>query len=447
MIRRSVAFIFFLFVSTSIFPQKSLVPREEPPRPGVRMPDFALRDVRHFRKSRVSLADFKGQWLVLDLWYRGCGTCIRSFPKMDKLQAVFKDRIQFIMVGDNSSEGFGKGLDELYERLREKQHLTNLVVAYDSTLCDRWAIWSFPHVIIIDPAGIVRHVTTGWDLTPEKLQNMLDGIKVQFISVDDLPPFEPDKVTGASDLLLYRSLLTKWNGEKRHLPSVTDFVSDSMTTRFQLARVKLEWLYTTAYFDRTYWGIRDSLYGRIFPHPVYEQKDTSRFSFDFYKPIGIYNYELIVPKSRKTRREVMQIMQRELKNVFGYEAVVEDRMMPVWELVAAPGAATKLKAKGGAFHSIPALLGDGGVSGFSVWNCPMTSFFDMVVRGSGYDLTPYVDETGIEGNIDITVDALMTDRSQVIRELRKNGLDLVKSKKMMKALVIRDSSSNNSLSK
>ena len=48
-----------------------------------------------------------------------------------------------------------------------------------------------------------------------------------------------------------------------------------------------------------------------------------------------------------------------------------------------------------------------------------------------------LNETGIQGNIDITMDALLTDRNQVIRELRKNGLDLVKGTRVMKVLVIR----------
>jgi hypothetical protein len=432
---RFVTFIFFLFLPTFIFSQL----REEPPKPGDRMPDFTLSDVRHFRKSKVSLADFKGQWLILDLWYRGCGTCIRSFPKIDKLQAAFKDRIQFIMVGDISDAAFGKGLDQMYERLRQKQHITDTPVAFDSTLCQRWNIWSFPHVIVVDPGAIVRYVTTGFDMTAEKLQDMLDGKKVQFLSKDELPPFEPDKIAAASDLVLYRSFLTRWNGEKQHIQEMRSFIKDDTTTRFLASRATLQWLYALAFFGRTQWhNRRDTWYAGVYQKPVLELSDTSQFVSDLNKPQGIYNYELIVPRSRKTETEMMKIMQRELNNIFGYDAVVEDRLMPVWKLVAAPGAAARLKTKGGVSRSVPGIGGDGGVSGFSVWNWPMTGFFDLIVHWSEFDPAPYVDETGIEGNIDITVDALMTDRSQVIRELRKNGLDLVRSKKMMRVLVIRD---------
>ena len=51
---------------------------------------------------------------------------------------------------------------------------------------------------------------------------------------------------------------------------------------------------------------------------------------------------------------------------------------------------------------------------------------------------PYFDETGIPWNIDIKFDVLLTDREAVLRELRKNGLDLVEGQRRMKVMVIRD---------
>lgn len=51
---------------------------------------------------------------------------------------------------------------------------------------------------------------------------------------------------------------------------------------------------------------------------------------------------------------------------------------------------------------------------------------------------PFIDKTGIEGNIDFELDAVFTDMKDVKRGLQKIGLDLVPGVKEMKVVVIRD---------
>jgi hypothetical protein len=60
------------------------------------------------------------------------------------------------------------------------------------------------------------------------------------------------------------------------------------------------------------------------------------------------------------------------------------------------------------------------------------------IWGFNQDERTFLDETGIQGNIDLEMDCIWTDLNDVKKELRKNGLDLVKGEKKLKVLVIRD---------
>jgi thiol-disulfide isomerase/thioredoxin len=138
---------------------------------GKPMPDFSFEDIKYFKQTKASLKDFKGKWLVLDGWSRYCGVCVRSMPKIDSLQSIFKDKVQFIMVGYTGEKYSKKRLQhvdgatdevaikKLYEQTRLKDGL-NLVVAFDSLLFHRLDIGPTPYIVIVDPNGIVRGITT-----------------------------------------------------------------------------------------------------------------------------------------------------------------------------------------------------------------------------------------------------------------------------------------------
>jgi thiol-disulfide isomerase/thioredoxin len=60
------------------------------------------------------------QLIILDFWATWCGSCIKSFPKVDSLQQQFKEQLQFILVsskptGDNSAK-----VKALFEKRKQK---------------------------------------------------------------------------------------------------------------------------------------------------------------------------------------------------------------------------------------------------------------------------------------------------------------------------------------
>lgn len=407
------------------------------PTEGKPMPDFILDNVHHYKKTKVSPSDFKGKWLFMDFWFIGCTSCLKSFPKVNSFNEQLKDRMQFLLVGASGSDVFGKGIEAAYEKIRVRQNL-NLAIAYDSVLNVQWNIRSMPHIIIIDPEGVVRVITDGRDITAEKLQKLINGENTSIYSKE-----KPRTVFDANGLdsekVVFRSVIARFNGELPWIPHIDYYANNDTVPAITFSRIPLYGLYNLAYLGRYNWSTSEvDMYSTYYPTPIMEMEDTTVFSHDRRFATGaMYNYSLKLPLKHRTRENIMRAMQDDLRRTFGYDVTVEYRMMPVWTLVARPGAGEKLRTKTGVYSSSnrnPA----GDMAGFTLKNIDMDYFLSHVRRFISDDEPPFFDETGILWNIDITMDCSMMDKNQVVKELQRNGLDLIKKTRSMKVVVIKD---------
>ncbi|MEJ0055980.1 MAG: redoxin domain-containing protein [Bacteroidota bacterium] len=409
------------------------------PEIGKPMPDFVLRDVSLFKKKTVSLNDFKGKWLFLDFWTVGCAACVKSFPKVNSLHREFRDRVTWMMVGVNDRRSHA-GTEKFYEKIRSKRTL-EIPYVFDSVLCDRWKIQTVPHIIIVDPEGIVRFITGG-GINPDKVKKLLAGEKVDFYYKDaERRSFDPDIYLSTANAnsgknLLYRSLLTKWNSEKQagivNLDRWLTWPEEYLEKGFQCSMCLSAQMYMCAYTGWPYWRFDDPVSGLYYPKLVLETRDSLRLKLS--SDIEYYNYNLTLPVERINKVHLMEILQQDLKRYFGYEAALEDREISVWKLVAKPSAIEKLRSKGEKQYFSP---GSHAV-GFEVRNVSYLFLLGEISHYLPYEESPIIDETGITGNIDFSLNADMTSIEDIRRAIQKQGFDMVKGKKVMKAVVIRD---------
>ncbi|RDC54139.1 hypothetical protein DU508_23180 [Pedobacter chinensis] len=151
------------------------------PEVGKPMPGFKFNEVMYFTKDTVSNSDFEGQWLVLDCWNRYCSLCLKKMPALDKMRETFNKKVIFLLVGYNGSRYTKRSDDtairKLYEMNRLDQHL-NLAIAYDSVMFHQFDIGPCPYMIIVDPKGIVRAITTS--LSEPDLHNLMENKPVVF---------------------------------------------------------------------------------------------------------------------------------------------------------------------------------------------------------------------------------------------------------------------------
>lgn len=409
-----------------------------------RMPSFYLQEVLYFTKKEISLDDFKGKWLILDFWSTTCKACVFSFPKINQLQKDLGDKVQFVLIG----KGDEKNIRSVYEKYREYYKLT-LPIAYDSKLFEVFDVQTVPHIIVIDIEGKVKAITTSDDsFNRENLKSLFRGNSPQFyekgkstysnaLKSDITKPLLIDGNGGEGNAFVFRSLLARWNNNfRRHRYERIDLYVDQGF--YQGIGIPLIELYNLAYVGVINSLFYDSLYGKFHNRPIFEIDDTSAFTFSVAQEQGLYNYSLIVPPERSSKEYLQQIMRRDLKNYFGYDAEIETRWMPCWKLVASDMAKKELKTKGGA----PNNIFYASEIGFKKSNISVSSGnYSLLANIWAYHQLepPFIDDTGIDYNIDIELNAIMIDLNDIKRALKEKGLDLIKSSKEMKVIVIRNS--------
>jgi hypothetical protein len=331
----------------------------------------------------------------------------------------------------------------MYAKFKEKQNL-QLVVAYDTSLFNQFGIESVPHIIIADQEGKVHAVTFSSDLTNEKLEALIHHKRVRFNrkyskyedqsnQYDDAKWYYlMDKDELENRDFLYRSILSVNNGE--HSNGAFRIDQDVNEGCYQATRLNLCMLYNVAYLGKTDWGISDTLYTTQWKYPILEIDDSSLFQYDYTMNKGFFNYTLVVPKEKANADYLQAIMRQELKNCFGYQVEAEIRMMPYWKLVASESSKEKLKTLGGTRNYVV------DHAGVDLTNAPVQGLLNLICHyHHELEYLPFVNETGIDENIDIKFDAIMTDLEDVRRALRESGLNLEKGWKEMKVLVIRNS--------
>jgi thiol-disulfide isomerase/thioredoxin len=415
-------------------------PSHDYPQIGKPCPGFILNEVHQYKIGKVDLRDFKGKPLIIDFFEKYCTVCFKSFPKINNLQQEFKDSLQFLLVGYDESN-----IRQVYQKFQERYKI-NIPVAFDSILATRFKIIQYPYVIWIDASGIVQAITTSQEINADNIQNLIKGIPLNLTLVKNLEqmksevyynPYKPllENGNGGNDSsYLYRSVLMKWDLRQGFYFSSNLNASD--LKNIQGVGQSIYSLYKEAYGDTVVFdepllfndsGI--SHYGQWYLLPVIETKNDSIFKFDIYSGKNMFSYNLSVP-SATSLVDMQQKMKSDLNNYFNLNVTVETRTMPYWRLVANNSARTKLPT-----HHTNKLY-ECDFSHLKFINQPVNNIISQLWIFNQDDI--FIDETGITGNIDIQIDAVLTEFNDFKKALKAQGLDLVQGTKQMKVLVFRD---------
>lgn len=436
--------------------QQAAIAGPQYPEIGKPCPDFVLNGIQYYKKTTVSLSDFKGQWLILDFWNQFCSGCIHSMPHNNELQQQFKGRLQFMLVAWIDRPGSFRPTQLLYERIRKIKKL-ELPVVYDSTLANTWDLGYLPYMVVIDPAGIVRAIALG--LTAENLEDIMSGKTdvqyprarnwhtVQFEAKEKykynpkLPLFVKEN-GGPDTAFLCRSILAKWNPL---MPRVGRAL-DSMNIRdgiFQVNCASLSELYNYAYINKVFYAdqYRDTAFlGKFFPAPVFEINDSSLLKPNYLVGENLYAYSITLPKNKANVASIQKAMQHDLENWFGYQVDTVERMMPCYELTATEAAKIQLRTKGGtpSFNNDPNKMY---TVGYRAINHTVTDLISGAIIShlpGPNKVMPVFDCTGIQTNIDISINAIYFQ--DLVDELHKNGLELKEGRRKIKVVLVKERS-------
>jgi thiol-disulfide isomerase/thioredoxin len=108
------------------------------------------------------LSDYRGQVVVLDFWYRGCGWCIRAMPQMKQLADDYAGQAVAIL-GINSDQDLDDArfvIDKLRLNYPTLKNGTG-----DEQINTKYKIHGWPTLVVIDKKGVVRHLHFGYSPT------------------------------------------------------------------------------------------------------------------------------------------------------------------------------------------------------------------------------------------------------------------------------------------
>ncbi len=363
--------------------------------------------------------------IILDLFTSNCIVCFRMLPKMQEIQKKYKKSLLVILLGDQDKE-----IAEVYEKFRIRFSLT-LDVLYDSVFFNQYFISSVPRYLWIDEKGILQAMTGPDELTPQNIEFFITGQPMNIPAQESQSAFALSKLLlingngGADTSFLFRSILSRWNKSQPNIyPARLSY--SQYGNFFQALGISMSDLYRYAYFGWARWTCRDSVYGKLYPLPVFIGNDSlpgsnARFNYSF----------------RKTEADPDSLLlQRALRNdlatYFGYEVMITKRMMPCWKLVASPGAAQRLKSR----YKQQKLSGT--FSGIDYQHVAVKAIIELLYF-MRYDEYPFIDVTGIGFPIDIKMDTVLTDFDSLRKGLQTAGIELVLSEQQMEVILLKKS--------
>ena len=135
-------------------------------------PGFVFRNVEG---KEVSLEQFKGKYVVIDVWASWCQPCKQEFPYLKKLEDKYKDKnIVFVIISSDAQERrwhFELGF------LREKLTL-QWWIAGNKRFISAFEIATLPRMILLYPEGRIADLKLPKPSDPkfEKVLKKLKGL-------------------------------------------------------------------------------------------------------------------------------------------------------------------------------------------------------------------------------------------------------------------------------
>lgn len=104
------------------------------------------------------LAEFKGQYILLDFWSQTCGPCRRAIPELEEVARTYAGRLTVVCISTDPQEVWKQCLQIKGMKGIQWNELRN----DGGGLQADYGVQGLPHYVLIAPDGKVKHVWTGY---------------------------------------------------------------------------------------------------------------------------------------------------------------------------------------------------------------------------------------------------------------------------------------------
>ena len=129
---------------------------------GQKAPDLVVE------KWLTAQPDTKGKFVLIDFWATWCGPCRKAIPDLNKFHKKFGEKLVVI--------GISKESEEAVRKMKEPAIDYASAIDTQGQMNKQLEVKGIPHVIVIDPQGVVR-----WEGYP-----LLEGHELTEAVIEDL---------------------------------------------------------------------------------------------------------------------------------------------------------------------------------------------------------------------------------------------------------------------
>ncbi|MBS1666358.1 MAG: redoxin domain-containing protein [Bacteroidetes bacterium] len=398
---------------------------------GDAMPSLTFRNVFNPAGPQLSTQDYKGKLVIIDFWNRWCGSCIEAFPKMEKLQKEFGDKIKILLVTTDKKEEVGK----LFKRFK----IPELTILYgDTILNSMFPHIAVPHHVWINPNGRIQFITDGYNATTQNISKVLEGKKFMLPLKKELEDIDSDADLWKEGNGRFQKYITNYSfimsRVKDNWEHGFGFSKDtaSNTCGFKFVNSGLLDLYKVAFCEAVDYSTKDFYYN----NRVQFIGAGVRTFFDYPdKSDSIPAWEernLICYESKwQTQNDSLayQYLQDDANRYFPFSVKVENKEVPCYILKLAPGFT-------GSKPATNKKLFEYTDSTFILKNMPIGNIVESLNNIELFKATPVVDETNYTAGVDIQLKNAFTDITNLQKQLLLNSILLEQGTRKIRMLVI-----------
>ncbi|NCU03363.1 MAG: TlpA family protein disulfide reductase [Chitinophagaceae bacterium] len=402
---------------------------------GEKCPDILLKNIYNYPKKEMKLSGFKADLMIIDFWSYHCVICLRALPEIDSIQKKFAGKLQFIAVNIESE----KSTKEFFAKRKAIRMPVIPFISGDTVLSKLFPREFVPWHVWLDKDLVVRNITFGHNATEENIAAFLSGKAPSLYQLAELPN-KKDSLRSLSDFFYYSSITESVPGaEKRNDNGIIKdnrvFITEEGAKIIRLAQVAVTGIYNIN-FKPVDTVILEVSYPEKFKRPAGTADITA------WDQQNRYNYYLMLPQQNK--HKVYQYMLTDIERFFNIKITMEKRLVNHYVLKRLD-TIDRIKTKGGAkVDSLMISTARNPIDAKNRFmiNCSFAAFsrrWQAWVEGMLKQ--PFVDETGYQGNIDVTIDGALIDQCTYDgfrKALNRLGFDLVYTTREKSVLVIRD---------
>lgn len=414
-----------LISSFAVFGQDSLL------RVGDSCPDIRVEQAINLPENGLSLAGLRGKLVILDFWSVHCAACIRDFRRLERLQQIFNDDLQIILVTTDKREEVSKLIQ------RSDYARTFLPMVVEDSAFSRFFPLKIPHHVWVDSQGVIRAITSTEETTERNIARLLAGYDVHFSGLEMLndfnhakPLFAEQRVNFLTSVQQY-SFLTGYYPVQLNRSTAADPVTGK-TIRRSFYNQSIAELYKIAYGG---FSVSNNKFGSDWKRVILQVEDPSvllnvdTILTNRWLKENTYCYEIQV--DTELSDSVQVFMQKDLKRYFNLIVSVERRMVPCLILETTTGGKLKTSqraAKYSGYNADRKLYQFHGQAPKRIASL-LSSKMDYIV----------LDRTGSDEKIDLSFpDYVLNDLKVLNMHLEKSNLQIRRENSPVDFLVIKE---------